>query len=282
MKFKIIFLRIFSICIFFLSLYLAWAGFQEQHSALGLLKAVPVLATSVLLFAGTFLSSMDSAKKDRMKLDFGKWAGTYFDGSPRAKKYFYRGFRNWYANHYAPAYYYMEKAANAAENPRARARAYFFIGRCAKEEKKYGRAIENLQKAARLDPALPEAWNNLATVCFSTERPKEGVLACERGIAYNPSYSLLYNTLGNHYYKVGLYDKALENFLTAEKLLPTNASIAMNAALGFAALGNEEEAMRQYNRAMDLGYGESTAAFYQITVHLEQHRQNGGQQPQEL
>lgn len=129
---------------------------------------------------------------------------------------------------------------------------------------------------------MPEAWNNLATVCFNTERPKEGVLACERGIACNPSYPLLYNTLGHHYYKAGLYDRALENFLTSEKLLPTNASIAMNSALGFAAQGNEDEAMRQYNRAMDLGYGKSTAAFYQITVHLKQHRKNGGRQPQEF
>ena len=281
MKFKIIFIRIFAACIFLLCLFLAWTGTQEQDSPKGLIKVLPVLAAAVLMFAGTFLPRMDSAGKDRIKLDFGKWAGTYFDESPRAKKHFYKGFCNWYGNNYAAAYYYMEKAADAAENPRAKARAYFFIGRCAKEEKKYGRAIENLQKAVRLDAAMPEAWNNLATVCFGIGRPEDGVRACETGIAYNPSYPLLYNTLGNYYYEAGLYDKALEKILIAEKLLPANASIVMNSALGFAALGNEAEAMRRYHRAAELGYEENDHAFQLITIHLARHRQTGEAAPGE-
>lgn len=180
------------------------------------------------------------------------------------------GFRGWFTNNSHTAYYYMEKAAKATNNPRAESRAYFYIGRTALEEQKYSRAIENLEKATELDYSFSKAWSNLSTAYLSVGKTNEAKTACERGLLYSPQDPYLNSKIGDYYFSTGNYERALSAFSVTERALPKNSTAVMNMALAYAGLGDEENAKAKFNRAKMLGYDGSDSAWSQISILLSQ------------
>lgn len=273
MKAKNIALRVIAAVGILLVIALELRDYWENGSLSSLPKAFLTLASLISLFAATFISRLDSKRKVNMEADFEK-AAVYFQEEPRAKRLFHRGFRGWYANDYSLACQYLEKAAKAAENPRAKARAYFYIGRCALEEEKYPRAIEYLEKAVELDRSFGDAASNLVTAYFSAGQREKAKAVCETGLMYSPQNAPMYTKLGKYYFDAGEYEEAFPLFCQAEQLAPANPALVMNVAVAYASLGNAGAAGERFNRAKLLGYKDCDQALRMINTLLANSRAN--------
>jgi tetratricopeptide (TPR) repeat protein len=71
-------------------------------------------------------------------------------------------------------------------------------------------------------------------------------------IALNPTRSVYHNGRGLSYYRLKEYHKALDNFLTASEVDPTNASARYNTACIFAISGKSKEALEALAGAISL------------------------------
>lgn len=251
---KILFRRLlFSLIIGLCAVIMVMGAFEGRDFSF-YLKALLPTAAGILGLASTFYTSLDKQKTDQMKHDFQEAASNHFDGCPKAKKLFYKGYRAWYGDHYDAAYHYLKKAVKAAEAGRAKARVLFLIGRIAVEEKKTGRAIEYLKYALEEDPSYDMAWSNLATIYFDSGQPGEAVKCCENAIFYNPRNAFAYNKLGGYYFKTSDYEKAVPLFERALKELPQHPVLRMNYAHALSMAGRRQEALKNYQAALNAGY----------------------------
>jgi len=117
---------------------------------------------------------------------------------------------------------YLEEASRRSPN---NAKTLVAIGRIHLEADRLTPAREALQRATELDPALPEAWNDLGGVESAAGNPREALRLYERALALGPN-------------------------------LPY---VLVNAGAAEETLGNSAEAERLYNRAIsaDPQYGEA-------------------------
>lgn len=241
--------------------------FRESGSLVNPAKALCTLAALLALFASTFVSRIDNRRKANMKADFAKISECFGDDR-RAKRYFYLGFRGWYAENHSLACQYLEKSAKAAKDPKAKARPLFYIGRCALEEKKYARAATYFEQAAALDHSYPDPISNLATTYFAMGEREKAKDACERGLLYCPRNIPMLTKLAKYHFDAGEYEEAFRLFQQAEQLNPGDPTLVMNMAVAYASLGNEQLAMQQFDRAKLLGYREREKALHMIQALL--------------
>lgn len=259
MKAKIIFLRSLAIVGIFGVIGIVLYRYLETGMLLDIPKAVIVLLSFLFLLVGTFIGSIDNGKKVNLKAEFEKEAQC-FGIDQKARKFFYRGYRGWKFKQYALAYYYLPKAAKLTEHPRAQAKAYLYLGCCAAGEKKFGRAVESLEQSVRLDRGNDVAWNVLANVYLETGQQEQARTTCETGLLYCPQSYLLHTKLGRCYLNVREREKSWKEFWTAERLNPSDPVAVMNMAVGYALVGDEQNARAKHLQARNLGYSDHASA----------------------
>lgn len=267
MKFKNIFIRVIAVIGLATVTVMSVLEYLETGRTGNIAKTLSVITALVAMLAATFVSKIDSKDSEKFKAEFEKEAEA-FAGDRRAEKLFYKGFRGWYGDNFATAYYYLTKTAAKANSPKAKAKAYFYIGRCALEEKKYARAEENLKKAVELDGDFAVAWNNLAGLYHITGEREKFRRTCETALIYCPFDAPLMSKLGRAYFDVAEYEKALRLFLKAEKTELSNAVYTMNSALALAALGDKDRAAESFSRAKRKGYDDCDSALKYINELL--------------
>lgn len=267
MKTKVIVIRVISLLGIALVIALQITTYLEEGRLTNLPKTILVLLSVLLLFFSTFLSKIDQTQKHTIKAACEQEAAC-FTNDKKARRFFCLGFRGWAASNYGTAYYYFSKAATAAQEPQAQAKAYFYLGRCAVEEKKYSRAIENLTYSVQLNPSEGRAWSNLARAYFETGDHEKTKLSAQTGLFYNPRHANLHSFLGNYHFLHRDFEAALKEFLSAEQLEPTSAPYAMNSALAYAGLGDEKHAMSCYHKAETLHYSSLEQGLQEIRTLL--------------
>ena len=272
MKAKIIFLRLLAVVGMLGVVGVELYSYMESGTLEHIPKAAILFFSFLFLLAGTFIGSLDSGKKVNLKTEFEKEAQC-FGTEKKARSFFYRGFRSWKFKHYTAANYYLSKAADTAENPRAQARAYFYLGCCAAEEKKFGRAVESLEQAVQLDRGNDVAWNSLAAVYLTTGKQGKAQDTCETGLLYCPQSYLLHTKLGRCYMMVREREKACKEFSVAERIRPSDPVAVMNMAAGYALVGDRQNAEAKLLQAGNLGYPDRDSAAQSIESLLNE---NGG------
>ena len=109
-------------------------AYLEKSRLTDLPKTILVPLSVFLLFLSTFLGKIDQTQKHTIKAACEQEAAC-FTNDKKARRFFCLGFQGWAANNYGTAYYYFSKATPAAQESQAQAKAYFYLGRCAVEEK---------------------------------------------------------------------------------------------------------------------------------------------------
>ncbi|HZI18789.1 MAG TPA: tetratricopeptide repeat protein [Pyrinomonadaceae bacterium] len=129
------------------------------------------------------------------------------------------------------------------------ARDHLDRGRALLAENRLNDAIEELSRAASLDPRLGQAHSLLA-VAFERkglrERARESY---ERAVEVNESDAQALNNLGYSLYAAGNYRAAADKLKRAARLAPGDARILNNLALAQCRLGKFDEAFRNFARA---------------------------------
>ena len=108
-----------------------------------------------------------------------------------------------------------------------------------------------------LEPDNLIAINNLAWImCEDQNKYREALELAQRGLKIAPDYFDLIDTRGVVYYRLGEFEKAVEDFDRCIRLGPstTPASVATRFYLGMtlAELGEEGQAIVQLNKALEL------------------------------
>jgi len=103
-------------------------------------------------------------------------------------------------------------------------------------------AINSFREALRLNPQFPDAYNNLGVALAQSGKPEEALGAFRKALSF-PSYNspeIIYQNLGETYYKLGRYEEA-------ERALRTALRLNANLATSYYTLGlvHERQARRQ-------------------------------------
>ncbi len=113
------------------------------------------------------------------------------------------------------------------------------------------------EEILNIQPNNIVAINNLAWILAENKGEfDKAVQLATRGLELAPNYEDLYDTRGVIYYRMGEYDKAVEDFQNNLKLIPPGKAEAAGAYfhLGrlYAEIGNSSKAVENLNRAISL------------------------------
>lgn len=113
------------------------------------------------------------------------------------------------------------------------------------------------QRLIEIDPSNVVAMNNLAWVlCEEQGKYQETIELADKGLKIAPQYVDLMDTRGVAYYRLGKYDKAIEDFTACLKLYPVGASGRISSyfhlARAFAAAGEKTKAVEYLNETLNI------------------------------
>jgi class 3 adenylate cyclase/TolB-like protein/tetratricopeptide (TPR) repeat protein len=116
-------------------------------------------------------------------------------------------------------------------------------------------AISVYERASILGPDNPNAFNNLGTAYLHVGDLEKAIAAYERSLAIEPRRAS-YNNTGTVYYYLGQQGKASEMFRKAIELAPSDHRLWGNLADALFYDAQAAEAMKTYQRALELVEGE--------------------------
>jgi len=149
---------------------------------------------------------------------------------------------------------------------------------------RYEQAAKFYRRVLELRPDDVVALNNLAWIISEQQGAyQEALELAQKGLKIAPNYVDLIDTRGVVYYRLGKFDKAVQDFSTCIKLYPDeNASVAavhFHLGRALARLGENEKAREHLNRALSLNQkvkGLSQTDLSEVKHLLEKLAEEGG------
>jgi eukaryotic-like serine/threonine-protein kinase len=131
----------------------------------------------------------------------------------------------------------------------------------------YQRAVDEFQRAARLDPSSDSALLGLASAFDKLGRSAEAESFFKRAIDLHPQYWEGYARLGTFYFNAARYREAEEQFRRLTLLVPEGDIGYSNLGAAYLAEGRYAEAVTQFNDALHLqpsamGYSNLASALF--------------------
>ena len=113
------------------------------------------------------------------------------------------------------------------------------------------------QRVLEFEPDNLIVVNNLAwMMCEEQDKFQQALELAQRGLKMAPDYIDLIDTRGVAYYRLGEFDKAVEDFTTCIKLYPEGTPAAISSrfhlARAFAKLRQKDKAVEHLNHSLDL------------------------------
>jgi len=120
-------------------------------------------------------------------------------------------------------------------------------------QKKYDLSIKHYKKILDINPGSSLAMNNLAYRLAEKDGNLNEALNLAQGAKEkNPKDPRVTDTLGWVYYKKGLYDSAIGEFIYSVKELPDNATVHYHLGLAYFKKGEIDSAKTALERALNL------------------------------
>ncbi len=113
------------------------------------------------------------------------------------------------------------------------------------------------QRLLQLEPDNLIAINNLAWImCEKQGKYQQALELAQRGLKIAPNYVDLIDTRGVAYYRLGQFNKAVQDFTTCIELypkgVPSMVASHFHLARAFAELGQKDKAVEHLNQTLDL------------------------------
>lgn len=158
------------------------------------------------------------------------------------------------------------------------AEGHYRLGRALREQERFDEAIAEFNQAIRLNPKHSYAYNGLCTVfLYGQNKLDDAVTACRQAIEIYPKNSEAYNNLGYALVEQQNLEEALDAFRKAMQVASNNDQKYV-AYVGIAYIlrlqGREEEAITEYQKAIQLDPTDSTAYINLGHVLTDQNRLN--------
>jgi len=115
-------------------------------------------------------------------------------------------------------------------------------------------AVISFREALRLNPQFPDAYNNLGVALAQSGKPEEALGAFRNALSI-PSYNspeIVYQNLGETYYKLGRYSEAEESLKAGLRLNTNLATTYYTLGLVHEKQSRRLEALKAYREALKL------------------------------
>ena len=138
-------------------------------------------------------------------------------------------------------------AQRAAQLDPQEEKAYLLLAELYRRRRDIPKTVANLGKAARLKPTDAELHQKIAGLYLSMGRFEEGLKACRKWVALDPTAAAHY-AQGFAEYSLGRYPEAKASFLQALKLDPRHAAARLNLGYTLARLKDGKGATEELER----------------------------------
>jgi protein O-mannosyl-transferase len=120
------------------------------------------------------------------------------------------------------------------------------------ETDRYQQAIDDFNKAIRLNPNYAKSYYNRGLTYAKLGQYQQTIDDCSEAIRLKPDYTDAYNNRGNAYAMLGQYQLAIESYSKAIHLIPDYYQVYINRGNVYAAINKYQRALDDYNRAVKL------------------------------
>ena len=131
---------------------------------------------------------------------------------------------------------------------------HFATGQRLYKRKIYNRALQEFDKAIKIDPSSFKAYFWRGRVYLKTEQYDEAIADFKMAIKLKPDYSKPYHNLGWLYYQEGKYEESIRYLNKAIELEPNNGWAYYTRGRSHFKKGALEMALRDTTKSCTLGY----------------------------
>lgn len=150
------------------------------------------------------------------------------------------------------AFTWLESASFAPANRNFRSVIQSTLADVQTDLDRWNDAKQSYDRALRLDPANHNAMNNYAyNLSLQDEDLDRALELAEEAISYQPENAAYLDTIGWIYYKRGEYEQAREFIQRSVDTGDSGPEVYEHLGDVYAALGNIEEAIRWWNKALE-------------------------------
>jgi serine/threonine protein kinase/tetratricopeptide (TPR) repeat protein len=151
---------------------------------------------------------------------------------------------------------YAEKAVAAAQraaslNP-SLPEVHLSLGSVYNATGKNAQAVGELKTALALTPNSDEAYRRLGDAYRAGGQKPEALAAYQSAVSANPYYWSNHNTLGGAYFEFGNTEKALQEYQKVSELAPDNPIGYQNTGAVYFRLGKWEDSITAFQKSLDL------------------------------
>jgi tetratricopeptide (TPR) repeat protein len=121
-------------------------------------------------------------------------------------------------------------------------------------QKKFDLSEKQYREVLRIDDTFAPAANNLAfLLADQSKKLDEALMLAQKAKERLPEDPSIMDTLGWVYYKRGLYDSAIAEFIGSIEKLPNNASVQYHLGMAYYKKEDSKLAREHLRRALQLG-----------------------------
>jgi serine/threonine protein kinase/tetratricopeptide (TPR) repeat protein len=151
---------------------------------------------------------------------------------------------------------YAEKAVAAAQkaaslNP-SLPEVHLSLGSVYNATGKNAQAVGELKTALALTPNSDEAYRRLGDAYRAGGQKPEALAAYQSAVSANPYYWSNHNTLGGAYFEFGNTEKSLQEYQKVSQLAPDNPIGYQNTGAVYFRLGKWEDSITAFQKSLDL------------------------------
>ncbi len=133
-------------------------------------------------------------------------------------------------------------------------RAAWYVNRgiLYRRQQKYELALDDYNKAIKLNPNHANAYNNRGNLYYDLQKYDLALADYDKAIEINPNFAILYNNRGGVYYNQQKYELALSDINKAIDINPNYAEAYYNRGNIYYDLQKYELALSDINKAIEL------------------------------